>query len=99
MIAIWWVLTTILATAINQVVYGLRKDAREAMGPAQILLGNIDPVRALRNSDPEAVTAKIAHTKTPTPKTGTSKKRRLQNLPTLCLRLVNVGSGVPVCFG
>ncbi len=34
--------------------------AREAMGPNQILLGNIDPVRALRNASPESVTASIA---------------------------------------
>ncbi len=29
--------------------------AREAMGPNQVLLGNIDPVAALRNSTPESV--------------------------------------------
>ncbi|MCP4782668.1 MAG: hypothetical protein GY903_27145 [Fuerstiella sp.] len=34
--------------------------AREAMGPEQILLGNIDPVRALRNATPESVTESIA---------------------------------------
>jgi len=34
--------------------------AREAMGPDQVLLGNIDPVEALRNSTPEAVTAAVA---------------------------------------
>ena len=34
--------------------------ARDAMGPGQILLGNIDPVRALRNSTPDAVAAAIA---------------------------------------
>jgi len=34
--------------------------AREAMGPDQVLLGNIDPVAALRDSTPEAVTAAIA---------------------------------------
>jgi MtaA/CmuA family methyltransferase len=34
--------------------------AREAMGPDQILLGNIDPVRSLRNGTPESVTADIA---------------------------------------
>ncbi len=34
--------------------------ARQAMGPEQILLGNIDPVAELRNSTPEAVTAAIA---------------------------------------
>jgi len=33
--------------------------AREAMGPDQILLGNLDPVAALRGSTPEAVTAAI----------------------------------------
>ncbi|MCP3920223.1 MAG: hypothetical protein GY711_32250 [bacterium] len=33
--------------------------AREAMGPDQVLLGNIDPVGALRDSTPEAVTAAI----------------------------------------
>ena len=35
-------------------------EARAAMGPNQVLLGNIDPVRALRNSTPERVTADIA---------------------------------------
>lgn len=34
--------------------------AREAMGPHQILLGNIDPVAVLRNGTPESVTAAIA---------------------------------------
>ena len=34
--------------------------AREAMGEDQVLLGNIDPVEALRNSTREAVTAAIA---------------------------------------
>ena len=34
--------------------------ARKAMGPDQILLGNMDPVRDLRNSSPEKVTAAIA---------------------------------------
>ena len=34
--------------------------AREKMGPDQILLGNIDPVRDLRNSSPERVKAAIA---------------------------------------
>jgi MtaA/CmuA family methyltransferase len=34
--------------------------AREAMGPDQILLGNIDPVRTLRSGTPESVTAAIA---------------------------------------
>jgi MtaA/CmuA family methyltransferase len=33
---------------------------REAVGPAQVLLGNIDPVRALRDSTPESVTEAIA---------------------------------------
>jgi len=33
--------------------------AREAMGPDQVLLGNLDPVAALRDSKPEAVTAAI----------------------------------------
>jgi MtaA/CmuA family methyltransferase len=35
-------------------------EAREKMGPHQVLLGNLDPVRALRNSTPEAITAAIA---------------------------------------
>ena len=35
-------------------------EAREKMGPNQVLLGNIDPVRALRNSTPQAVSAAIA---------------------------------------
>ncbi|MCX5772791.1 MAG: uroporphyrinogen decarboxylase family protein [Candidatus Hydrogenedentes bacterium] len=34
--------------------------ARAAMGPRQVLLGNIDPVALLRNGTPEAVTAAIA---------------------------------------
>lgn len=34
-------------------------EARAAMGPNQVLLGNIDPVRALRNSTPAQVTADI----------------------------------------
>jgi len=34
--------------------------AREVMGSDQVLLGNIDPVRDLRNSTPDAVTAAIA---------------------------------------
>ncbi len=34
--------------------------ARHEMGPRQVLLGNIDPVRILRNSTPQAVTAAIA---------------------------------------
>jgi MtaA/CmuA family methyltransferase len=33
---------------------------REAMGPDQILLGNIDPVQVLRNGSPESITAAIA---------------------------------------
>jgi MtaA/CmuA family methyltransferase len=35
-------------------------EARERMGPSQILLGNIDPVRVLRDQDPEGVSAAIA---------------------------------------
>ncbi len=34
--------------------------AREAMGPAPALLGNLDPVAGLRGSTPEAITAAIA---------------------------------------
>jgi MtaA/CmuA family methyltransferase len=34
--------------------------ARRAMGPYQILLGNIDPVRDLRNANAKSVTASIA---------------------------------------
>jgi MtaA/CmuA family methyltransferase len=34
--------------------------AREKMGPDQVLLGNIDPVRVLRNGTPESVMANIA---------------------------------------
>ncbi|MEO8660868.1 MAG: uroporphyrinogen decarboxylase family protein [Bryobacteraceae bacterium] len=34
-------------------------EARAAMGPSQVLLGNIDPVRALRNVTPEAVEASL----------------------------------------
>lgn len=35
-------------------------EAREKMGAGQVLLGNIDPVRALRDAMPEGVTAAIA---------------------------------------
>jgi uroporphyrinogen-III decarboxylase len=35
-------------------------EAREKMGAAQVLLGNIDPVRVLRNGTPEIVTKAIA---------------------------------------
>jgi MtaA/CmuA family methyltransferase len=35
-------------------------EARAAMGPDQILLGNIDPVRVLRDGTPQSVTAAIA---------------------------------------
>jgi len=34
--------------------------ARDAMGPRQVLLGNIDPVAVLRNGTPESVAAAIA---------------------------------------
>ncbi len=34
--------------------------AREAMGPQQVLAGNIDPVAALRNGTPESITAALA---------------------------------------
>jgi MtaA/CmuA family methyltransferase len=34
--------------------------AREAMGPDQVLAGNIDPVSVLRNGTPESITAAIA---------------------------------------
>ena len=36
------------------------QQAREQMGPRQVLLGNIDPVRVLRNGDPESITSAIA---------------------------------------
>ena len=35
-------------------------DARRAMGPDQVLLGNLDPVRVLRDGTPESITAAIA---------------------------------------
>jgi len=35
-------------------------EARAQMGPDQVLLGNLNPVTALRNSTPEAITAAIA---------------------------------------
>jgi len=35
-------------------------DGRTAMGPNQVLLGNIDPVRVLRNGTPQTVTEAIA---------------------------------------
>lgn len=36
------------------------QEARAAMGPHQVLLGNIDPVRALRDSTPAAIEAALA---------------------------------------
>jgi uroporphyrinogen-III decarboxylase len=33
--------------------------ARKAMGPKQVLLGNLDPVRIVRNGTPEIVTAAL----------------------------------------
>jgi len=36
------------------------KKARQTMGPQQVLLGNIDPVRVLKHGTPESVTAAIA---------------------------------------
>jgi MtaA/CmuA family methyltransferase len=35
-------------------------EAREKMGPTQVLLGNLDPVRALRDSNPARVSSDIA---------------------------------------
>ena len=35
-------------------------DARAAMGPDQVLAGNIDPVQDLRNATPEHVTSQLA---------------------------------------
>jgi len=35
-------------------------EGRAAMGPNQVLLGNVDPVRVLRNGTPEAVTREVA---------------------------------------
>jgi len=35
-------------------------EAREKVGPDQVLLGNIDPVRVLREGSPESVSAAIA---------------------------------------
>ncbi len=35
-------------------------EARQAMGPDQVLLGNIDPVRTLRAGTPQSITAAIA---------------------------------------
>jgi uroporphyrinogen-III decarboxylase len=34
-------------------------EARTASGPAQVLLGNIDPVRALRDGSPESITTAL----------------------------------------
>lgn len=36
------------------------EDARRQMGPAQVLLGNIDPVEVLRNGTPESVALAVA---------------------------------------
>jgi MtaA/CmuA family methyltransferase len=36
------------------------EEARAVMGPHQILLGNLDPVRALRDGTPESVAASVA---------------------------------------
>jgi uroporphyrinogen-III decarboxylase len=35
-------------------------EARAAMGPAQVLAGNLNPVAVLRNGTPESITAAIA---------------------------------------
>jgi MtaA/CmuA family methyltransferase len=35
-------------------------DARRAMGPNQVLLGNLDPVRVIRDGTPESITAAVA---------------------------------------
>ncbi len=35
-------------------------DGREKMGPDQVLLGNLDPVRAVRNAKPESIAGAIA---------------------------------------
>lgn len=35
-------------------------EARQAMGPQQVLLGNLDPVRALRDGTPESVRSAVA---------------------------------------
>jgi uroporphyrinogen-III decarboxylase len=35
-------------------------DARKKMGPDQVLLGNLDPVRVLRDRTPEEVAAAVA---------------------------------------
>lgn len=35
-------------------------EARRTMGPEQVLLGNLDPVRALRDGTPESITAAVA---------------------------------------
>jgi len=36
------------------------KDGREKMGPEQVLLGNLDPVRALRDGTPASVYTAVA---------------------------------------
>jgi uroporphyrinogen-III decarboxylase len=35
-------------------------EARAAMGPHQVLLGNIDPVRVLRDGSPDSIKAALA---------------------------------------
>jgi uroporphyrinogen-III decarboxylase len=34
--------------------------AREQMGPDQVLLGNLDPVKVLRNGTPQSIAAAVA---------------------------------------
>ncbi len=36
------------------------EDGRREMGPGQVLLGNLDPVRAVRNGTPESIAAALA---------------------------------------
>ena len=54
--------------------------ARQEMGPAGRLAGNIDPVKTLRNGTPEAIAAAIGRVPSPG-RTAVHRRRRLRSAP------------------